>query len=217
MLTARARSPPAGSSSFAEPDGKLPACVEAARIEAQFQALRHISEPGRAGHGQAGRRAEDWLPDAQLGQGEVLDLDRDRQFGQERLVLALHRRLGRDRPSQDGERADLQPVDLETPGQEREPAPHDAGPVEPQPHAVAVRDLEVADRGVRGERAFDAANRDPRRRRREGARDEAGENALLLVRRAGPQGQAADSRDRQHQEDEKGTPEPHQKDCPMLT
>ncbi len=188
------------------------------------------------------RLAGDRFAEDEVGQGEVLDLDLDRQVRQQGAV-GLRRRGdgGRHRAPQHVEPADLQGVDLEPSGQEREAPPDDAGPVELQPDPVAVADRHVADRGVRRERAVDGADGDARTRRGQGAGEETAEHGLL-----GLVGGVGDgSRGRKPDDEEKGQdgdahpsppsrtlrdhppqrgegfpreplPDPHQNDCPRL-
>jgi len=147
---------------------------------------------------------------ASFGATEVVPHDSiESLLGRVDRALYEAKQLGRNRVvsltvtgvAQDVEVADFEFVDFEMLVQEqRGAAPHDARLVELQPHAVTVGDDDIVDCGIRRQRAVDLADRHPRRRRRQHARQQARQYALVLVGAAARERRAEHQRGRNHQD-----------------
>ncbi|VUD74211.1 hypothetical protein MET9862_04839 [Methylobacterium symbioticum] len=161
---------------------ELAARIDPAHAEIEVESLGRVAELDLAARREPRRLAGDGLAEIEGVEAEGLDLDLHRQVGQQGAVGLLGRRVGGgDGTAQHLDPPDLQAVHLEPPREQGEAAPDDAGPVEPQPDAVAVADRHVADGGVRGERPVHRADRDPRGRRGERLREDPAEHALLAL------------------------------------
>src|SRR2546430_8052637 len=60
-------------------------------------------------------------------------------------------------------RSEYEAIDLDPPRQQRDSSPDESRPVELQPDPVAIADRNIADGGVRRERAVDGADREDRK------------------------------------------------------
>jgi hypothetical protein len=73
--------------------------IETLRLEVQIEPLGRIAELSRAGGRELRLRTEHRLTEIEFLQGEAIDDDTHRQFGQDRLIGDRRILLGRQRPA----------------------------------------------------------------------------------------------------------------------
>ncbi len=140
-------------------DGGEARRVGPAHLEGGVEAFRRAAEACRTTCGKARRRAHHRLPEDELGDGELADLDLQRQFRQQGRVGCGGRcRRIRDGLPQQFDLADLEVLDFQPPRQQRGPAPDEADGVDAQIDALAIGDGDVADHRVGGEGPLDRAD-----------------------------------------------------------
>ena len=161
------------------------------------------------------------LPEGDARQGDLLHVDRHRQLGQgeglrlgaRQLARRLRRRIG---PAQPGDPLGGQPVDVDPPAQERQPAPVDLGVVDPQPDALVVGDGDPADPRPRGEGAGDAAEPDLPAGGGEPVLQQVYQEAVVAPGfLGGVLGDRGDRHERQKRQDGDRCRQPFQNACPM--
>ncbi len=122
--------------------------VDPAGGEGEVQPLGRRAERGAPRRADPGRLAEHGRAERQFAELEGLDHDPQRQFGQDRRIVRGGRCRLRHRLAQDFELAEFEPVDLQTPEQQRAAGPDQPRALEPEPGPVAIRQHDVADGGV---------------------------------------------------------------------
>ena len=191
--------------------------VEPLRGQRQVEALGRRPERRLAGNAEASRDADHRLAKRELLHAELLDEHLDRQFRQDRLLRARVRRrsVRGKRAAQKLHAPDRELVDFEPPAEQSQPVPDEPSLVDLEPRALAVGDDDVADCRVGGQHAVHGADGHAHSRRRQSARDQIGEDALVLLRRMRARAKGEEGDQRQSFEAEQELR--HQKDCPMLT
>ena len=204
------------------------------QVEGEVEAVGRAPEAGVALRAELRRDADHVLAEVEPGEREGADLHLDRQVRRRETRrwqgrgggLPLGRRGG-NWPAQHFQMADFEVADDQLAQQQGAAGPHDTGAVEPEPRAHFVGNDDVADDGVRGQRAIHRADRNFRAGRGHGLFDRRREQAFLvpLCRRArGAEAgimdepgidAAADQTEEQHGDAEISEETRHQKDCPM--
>ena len=165
------------------------------QIEREVEAVGRAAEPGVTLRAELRRDADHILAEVEPGEREGADLHLDRQVRRRETRGRRGRgrglplgRQGGDRPAQHFQMADFEVADDQLAEQQGAAGPHDAGAVEPEPGALFVGNDDVADDGVRGQRAVHRADRDFRPGRGQGLFDRGREQAFLVAlrRRARP-------------------------------